>query len=1264
MKITCDKCNALYDVDDRRIPPEGLTMKCPRCLASFTVKPAGSAGIDAGWDAPSAAPPPPPGSKYYLRRRTGKVFGPFLEKAIASMLEQSKLDGDEDLSLDGQRWQPLASIPSLAPYARSKAPAGARGQAAGPDAGVDLPAPRGAIVPEVVDLPGLPGQSAPGVIDLPAPRGAVPPRAPAPPPPPPASVLQGFDHSPAGDLGEFDLGADEGAELPAPKGAIPTPPRPAAPPASPLQDLVDLPAPKGHGLVDLPAPKAAAPKPPAPTRATGTDYGMLDLGGDDIAELPVPKDDILDLPAPKTPGIVDLPAPKAPGVTDLLTPKGPGRTPPPPPMGVVDLPAPKDGVTDLLEPKEGLSGLPAPKGSGLEYGQIGELDDLPVSAGKSIGLDLDLPAPKEGGAAPLDAPDLLTPKADGSPLIVDVVAPKGRPVEEESEGEGEALRFEAPKGVSVEVAEEVPVELEEEPEVGTPKPRPRTRLFVGAALGGLILVAGLVLGLVTDYGFFGLGLITGSHEKTTKGKKQLVTAREALLKDTFAGYNQAGSDFASASKNLDQPEPLALAAQALAAAAHRFDPRKRPDAEALIAKLQKQEHKSPELDKARALVALASGNAAEAVTLLKPVTDKEPADFLAAMYLGWAQLAADPAAAQASLNRALSANATLAGALFALSESYRAQKNAAKAEGLLDKTLAASPGHTSALLRKVEAHLRVHRTAQAQAALRQVMSLAPAPAEAGRAQSYLGDLAASEGQNRQARELYQKAIQIAPRTLNAYLGLGALNQQARRYDEALATYKQAQAIDPAELRVSLGMATALLSLHKPVDARKALQEAARLAPEAPEVLYLQGEIEETVGNLAPAEKFYKETLKKSPTFFEAYRRLALIYSREKKYDEAVKLLAEANTKIPSSPLVRAAEGEVLYAAKKLEAAQAKLEEALRLDANLNAASFLLASVLADLRKPEEAKARLLALKAKDGEYPGLAAKLGEVHVTLKEYEKASAEYTAALQRDPPIGVRLAAARAFLLAAKPEQALKESEKTLELDPNRHAARAIRAQARLAQGKTDDALIEINQAIERESTAEYQVILGQVQEARNQIADAIDAYTAALKADPSLTSIRLRRGVLLVKTGTVKEGLKELQAVIKANPELAEAYFYMGQAHQDQQQEAQALAAYKTAVAKDPKLGEAHVKIAQIFNDTQRKAEALPHLEAAIKVASPSASWLPEAYFLHGTISLERGQKKAAIDSYTSFLKVAPAKSALRPDVVKKLRNLGVEPGASR
>src|SRR5690349_1180994 len=47
MKITCESCSAQYDLEDNRIPPSGLTTKCPACLHSFTVR----------RGAPSAPPP-------------------------------------------------------------------------------------------------------------------------------------------------------------------------------------------------------------------------------------------------------------------------------------------------------------------------------------------------------------------------------------------------------------------------------------------------------------------------------------------------------------------------------------------------------------------------------------------------------------------------------------------------------------------------------------------------------------------------------------------------------------------------------------------------------------------------------------------------------------------------------------------------------------------------------------------------------------------------------------------------------------------------------------------------------------------------------------------------------------------------------------------------------------------------------------------------------------------------------------------------------
>src|SRR5215470_3582016 len=49
MKVSCESCGAQYDLDERRIPPSGITMKCPACLHQFQVKKPGA-----------AAPPPPP----------------------------------------------------------------------------------------------------------------------------------------------------------------------------------------------------------------------------------------------------------------------------------------------------------------------------------------------------------------------------------------------------------------------------------------------------------------------------------------------------------------------------------------------------------------------------------------------------------------------------------------------------------------------------------------------------------------------------------------------------------------------------------------------------------------------------------------------------------------------------------------------------------------------------------------------------------------------------------------------------------------------------------------------------------------------------------------------------------------------------------------------------------------------------------------------------------------------------------------------------
>jgi len=59
MRVRCKKCQAEYNVDDSRIPPQGVTITCPKCLESFIVQ-QGDSGLGAV-PLPGGAGAPPPG---------------------------------------------------------------------------------------------------------------------------------------------------------------------------------------------------------------------------------------------------------------------------------------------------------------------------------------------------------------------------------------------------------------------------------------------------------------------------------------------------------------------------------------------------------------------------------------------------------------------------------------------------------------------------------------------------------------------------------------------------------------------------------------------------------------------------------------------------------------------------------------------------------------------------------------------------------------------------------------------------------------------------------------------------------------------------------------------------------------------------------------------------------------------------------------------------------------------------------------------------
>ncbi len=446
LKVECESCKAPYQVDERRVPPTGLKMRCPKCGHTFLVSDPSKGAADA---APGALPRPPPPKKATM---VGLAPKPAPAKPAAAppaaAAQKPQIPAvDSDAALPALK----PAAPKLAPAARQAAPA-----APPPMMGfggiddIDLPS-----VPDEVGLPATvaakprPGAPKPVLSSkpVPAPQMTSAPPIPSsffpnpptnPPgmaspfnfevdlpslpnmPPPPTAKPSAAPKAPSTQTSPFGT-----LDLPAPRAAAPPMNRELdfGPSGGPFGD-VDLPAVARHGFADLPSPARGAGLPASRITQQGVmspNAGGFPSGGFGEIDLPSMTADLpmvgvgVGLPSPSTGGIglpmaaggVGLPMMSG-GVGLPMASGGVGL---PMPSGGVGLPTPSGGVGlpsaaggSFLPQMSGGVGLPSAMGPGAHLpSAMGPGAHLPSAMGpgahlpSAMGLGAHLPSPYDQG---------------------------------------------------------------------------------------------------------------------------------------------------------------------------------------------------------------------------------------------------------------------------------------------------------------------------------------------------------------------------------------------------------------------------------------------------------------------------------------------------------------------------------------------------------------------------------------------------------------------------------------------------------------------------------------------------------------------------------------------------------------------------------------------------------------------------------------------------------------------------------------------------
>ncbi len=1217
MNVTCPSCKTRYSVDDARVPPSGVTIKCPNCGHTFVAKPPRARSTVAlpGSVAPPSASAPPAAPTAGREPRT--TVQPRTQQPGAVPLPGTKAPNTEG----------PVPLPASHP---PPPPAGPRaGSAVALPGSVESPPSLGG--PRAGSAVALPGSSDP--IDRAPSRGA----------------------SASTEMGELDLGLEDDVPLPAPKHPAPGP----MAFSSPADQAGDL-ALGGDEVLDFIGDRAGGGPDQGPShhpefkirRRNGRVEGPYGVGriqamlrnqelqgSEDIStdgvswramtahpELNATLNEMHAADDPMAFGNVDLPPLSS--STDLpISASLPGPRPTRS-SSSLDLTSADLGTDSLGSPyRAHPAGQPAamqapePGYAGPSYPPTGAEGPLPNAPSAGFGY-AQQPAPGQEFA-----PSALDPRA------FPPASPAGAPA-------ADAMGLEAS---SRDLAHEL--QVGEVPELPPIWQTYRNHIIAFCVAIALVLL-GVYTQFFTPFGAFGIPalveVITATEPPDAPEPPPPPPAKLADPKEVASLIDEHSYEsFRSVFATLQQAGPtvpdnqLALA-RARGFATLAYGPEVFP-LEALAAAVEAlssldlnqamggdADAANVAIAKARTALQLLAGEPELASNQLLGLIEAHPDDKELALLLGTARMKlGQPAAAVAAYDRALIADAAYAPALHAFGEAVEAiggPQAAEQAAIWYSKALEANPRHSRsglAAARLYEALNKsgLHRTILKKTAAEANRGLPPDElppflyrvAKTFDEQGRLGDVAehaieaarlqpgdaemvglgavatALSGDGERAIAMLAPVLKRDPQNVDATVALARVYVKTDDIAKGFIELEKARKVAGSDSRIPLWEARFHISLGKFNDAQLALRRAVRLAGNDPMPYVEQGQLELKLGDINAAYESAQAAVKAAPTEARAHGLLAACYARR---------------------------GQLRKAEKSFERAIALDGEQLRFQLGYANA---LRDQAAKRANPQDSKTLARAvpiyLKAlrKQPNNPQVLFEYGRVLELLGDLRGALALYEDAAELDAQdVRPHLKMVSAYLDPANRDMsAARSSMKQARLIEGIGgvAMPEVRFwEARIAydEGKPREAVNAMRTAIEAVPTNPiYQYWMGRVLEADNSLYEAITHYKKAVKLNSRYAPAIRALGRASLELKRFDQARKYYRQYQRAAPEDHTVHVEIGDSYTMQNRDDEAAKAYKAALAKMPDTSRALLQLGNISDRRGKSSEALRYYRRAAR-----------------------------------------------------------------
>ncbi|MDH7486435.1 MAG: tetratricopeptide repeat protein [Anaerolineae bacterium] len=445
----------------------------------------------------------------------------------------------------------------------------------------------------------------------------------------------------------------------------------------------------------------------------------------------------------------------------------------------------------------------------------------------------------------------------------------------------------------------------------------------------------------------------------------------------------------------------------------------------------------------------------------------------------------------------------------------------------------------------------------------------------------------SQGKLEEAVAQYQQAIEVgahgrAPlrpdRLAWFYRSLGRAYLDLERWTEAVDAYNQAIALSPGLFTDQVSLGLAYRHLGQPDQAVAAYQQALALLPCDANTHDLLGDLYRELGRTEEALQEYRAAVQYDPDDFTAWHAIGQLLEERGEAEEARTSYEKAIT-----------------------AAQSYLEHNRR-DAAVTSMLGLMYLLLGDTRQAIPALQQAVALQPDADNHTAL----GNAYYEAGEYEKALAEYQAALAADPGHVASLAR-------------LGDTYNKL--------------------GRTDEAIAAYRRALTLEDDADVRCFLAMLLERQGQMDEAIAEYHASLRLEDNVLA-RLALASLYKRTDNPDQAIAEYQAALRLSDD-AETHVALARLYETQGRLEEAVGEYRAAIVRFEPEGP--------YRDTNRAALAsvllrLCRLDEALAALQPSLEGeiKPSVEVLAALAAIYEAQGKTAeaSEAYTALLQDAP------------------------